>query len=56
MNYNSKSVKFVIYPVLSCQFRLTAARLKKCTAQRFRLANSARIFINLGWYDYTKTC
>ena len=27
--------------------------LKKGTAQWPRLANSARIFINLSWYDYT---
>ena len=31
--------------------KLTAARLKKGTAQSFRLANSARIFIDLCWYD-----
>ena len=30
---------------------LTVARLKKGTAQSFRLANSARIFINLSLYD-----
>ena len=35
------------------QLKLTAARLKKDTAQWFRLANSARIFIKLSWYDYT---
>ena len=32
---------------------MTAARLKKGTAQLFRLANSARIFVNSSWYDYT---
>ena len=32
---------------------LTAAQLKKSTAQLFRLANSARIFFNLSWYDIT---
>ena len=30
---------------------LTAARLKKGTAQLFRTVKSARIFINLSWYD-----
>ena len=30
-----------------------AARLKKGTAQSFRPANLARIFINLSWYDVT---
>ena len=29
------------------------ALLKKGTAQRFRLANLARNFFNLSWYDYT---
>ena len=33
--------------------KLTAARLKKGTAQSCRLANSARTFFNLSWYDYT---
>ena len=33
------------------QHKLTAARLKKGTAQLLRLANLARIFINLRWYD-----
>ena len=32
------------------QHMLMAARLKKGTAQLFRLTNSARIFINLCWY------
>ena len=31
--------------------QLVAARLKKGTAQSLRLANSARIFINLTWYN-----
>ena len=31
--------------------KLTAARLKKVTAKSFRLANSARIFVNLSWCD-----
>ena len=39
--------------VLYYQNELKAARLKKRTAQRFRLANLARIFINLSWYDIT---
>ena len=41
------------YIVLSYQLKLTAARLKKGTTQWFRFANSARIFINLSWYDIT---
>ena len=32
---------------------MAAVRLKKGTAQWFRLVNSARIFINLRWYDST---
>ena len=32
------------------QHKLTAARLKKGAAQWFRVANLARIFINLSWY------
>ena len=32
--------------------QVDGARLKKSTAQWFRLANSARIFIYLSWYDY----
>ena len=40
------------YIVISHQLKLTAARLKKGTAQWFRLANSGRIFFNLSWYDY----
>ena len=40
----------VIY-ILSYQLKLTAARLKKGTAQRFGLANLVRIFFNLSWYD-----
>ena len=39
--------------ILSYQLKLTSARLKKGTTQWFRLANSARIYINLSWYDYT---
>ena len=31
---------------------LAVARLKNGTAQGFRLANSARIFFYLSWYDY----
>ena len=34
------------------QHKLAAARLKKGTAQWFRLSNSVRIFISLNWYDY----
>ena len=34
--------------------KLAPARLKKSTAQWFRLANSARMFTNLCWY-YTKS-
>ena len=34
------------------KLKLTAVRFKKGTAQRFRLANSARIFINLSWYEH----
>ena len=30
---------------------MTAARLKKGTAQSFILANSERIYVNLSWYD-----
>ena len=37
------------------QHKLTAARLKKSTAQWFRIPNSARIFINLWWYDIINT-
>ena len=40
------------YKLLLYQLKLTTARLKKSTAQWSRLANSARIFINLSWYDY----
>ena len=29
---------------------LAAARLKKGTAQSFRLANSVRVFVGLSWY------
>ena len=36
---------------MSYQLKLTAARLKKGTAQLFRLAYSARIFFNSSWYD-----
>ena len=43
---------FYEYTLNPNQHKLTAARLKKNTAQGFRLANSARIFINLCWYDY----
>ena len=32
---------------------LGLARLKKGTAQSFILANLARIFINMSWYDST---
>ena len=32
------------------QHKLVTARLKKGTVQWFRLANSARIFVNLCWY------
>ena len=35
------------------QQKFTAARLKNDTAQWLRVANSARIFINLSWYDIT---
>ena len=37
--------------LLSYKLKLTAAWLKKGTAQCFRLANSASIFINLSWYE-----
>ena len=37
---------------MSYQLKLTAVRLKKGTAQLFRLAYSARIFFNSSWYDY----
>ena len=37
--------------LLLYKLKLTAARLKKGTAQWLRLANSARIFINLSWYE-----
>ena len=37
--------------LLLYKLKLTGARLKKGTAQWFRLANSARIFINLSWYE-----
>ena len=37
--------------LLLYKLKLTAAWLKKGTAQWFRLANSARIFINLSWYE-----
>ena len=51
-NYICNKIRNV-YLLLSCQLKLTAARLKKGTAQWFMFANSARIFINLSWYDYT---
>ena len=34
-------------------YKLTVVRLKKSTAQWFRVDNLARIFITLSWYDYT---
>ena len=37
--------------LLLYKLKLTAVRLTKGTAQWFRLANSARIFINLSWYE-----
>ena len=37
--------------LLLYKLKLTAVRLKMGTAQWFRLANSARIFINLSWYE-----
>ena len=37
--------------LLLYKLKLTAARLKKGTAQWFWLANSASIFINLSWYE-----
>ena len=37
--------------LLLYKLKLTAARLKKGTAQWFRLANSSHIFINLSWYE-----
>ena len=37
--------------LLLYKLKLTTARLKKGTAQRFRLANSARIFISLSSYE-----
>ena len=37
--------------LLLYKLKLTAVRLKKGTAQWFRLANSARTFINLSWYE-----
>ena len=40
--------------LLLYKLKLTAVRLKMGTAQWFRLANSARIFINLSWYDYER--
>ena len=43
-----KTERFLIY---KHQHKLTTARLKKGTAQSFRPANSARIFVNLSWYD-----
>ena len=45
--------------LLLYKLKLTAVRLKKGTAQLFRLANSARIFINLSWYErksYAQKC
>ena len=38
--------------VLFYMHKLAAARLERGTAQRFRLANSARILINMCWYYY----
>ena len=38
---------------LQRQHKLTTARLKKGTAQWFKLTNSARIFINLCWFYST---
>ena len=37
--------------LLLYKLKLTASVLKKGTAQWFRLANSARIFMNLSWYE-----
>ena len=42
------------YSGVPAQHKLTTARPKKGTAHSFRLANSARIFINLSWYDVTR--
>ena len=50
------------YELYLYQLKLTAARLRKGTAQRFRLPNLAGIFLNLSWYDsiqiagYFKDC
>ena len=44
------SIHFIT-ELLLYKLKLTAARLKKGTAQWFRLANSASIFINLSWYE-----
>ena len=44
---------FTVPNVISHQLKLTAARLRKGTTQLVRLDNSARIFINLSWYDST---
>ena len=55
INKNTSVMVPITIFILSYQLKLTAARLKKVTAQWYRLANSARIFINLSWYDHT-TC
>ena len=42
--------------VLWYQLKLAARQIKKGTAQLFKLALLARIFISLSWYDITAYC
>ena len=44
------SIHFITW-LLLYELKLTVVQLKKCTAQWFRSAYSARIFINMSWYE-----
>ena len=50
LEMNSKRHIINIYNIYQYQHELAAAQRKKGTAQRFRQANSARIFVNFCWY------
>ena len=43
----------LVFTLQQQQYKLAAARLKKGTAQSYRPANLARIFINLSWNGNT---
>ena len=47
------SSSYNVDALISYQHKLAPARLKKGTAQSFRLDNLARTYINLSWYDTT---